>query len=207
MGGSLVDLQGVGQSAMVITGVGNTADDGDGDLVNAIGTVQAVHGTDQTCGVAGGQLQIVLAQALFIVGIAVEEHIGNAVFLAALEDGLHAHLLIDDLVLCAYAAGSGVQHDVDLAAQLFEGAGHGNVMGVESGLVRAVYQIEVILDAVGADHVIFPQCPDCQSGSQIGNTDQLHILLHGNAVCQTLTDGAVTRDAYSYLSHNQYPPK
>ena len=131
-----------------------------------------------------------------------EEHIGNAVLLTALENGLHAHLLIDDLVLRAHAAGSGVQHDVNLAAQLLKGTGHRDVLGIEGGTVRAVYHIEVILDAVGADHVVLPQSPDRQSGGQISNADKLHILLHGNAVRQTLTDGAVTRDAYSYFSHN-----
>ena len=202
MGGSLVDLQGVGQSAVVVTGVSHTADDGDGNLVHTVGTVQAVHSPDEAGGVAGSELQVVLAQALFIVGIAMEEHIGDAVLLAALEDGLYTHLLVNDLVLRAHAAGSGVQHNVNLAAQLLKGAGHGDVLGIEGGTVRAVYQIEVILDAVSADHVVFPQSADCQGGGQVSNADKLHILLHGNAVRQTLTDGAVTRDAYSYFSHN-----
>ena len=63
-------------------------------------------------------------------------------------------------------------------------------------------KVEVVLHTVCADHVALTQRLQGQSRGQIGNADKLHILLHRNAVCQALTDGAVTSDAYFNLSHN-----
>ena len=191
---------------MVVTGVSNTADDGDGDLFHTKSAVQAVHGTDQTGGVAGGQLQIVSAQAQLVVGIAMEEDIGNGVLLAALEDGLNAQLLIDFLVLCANATGSGVQHNINALAQILKRAGNGNIVGLESLLIRTIDQVQIVLDAVRADHIIFPQGAHSQGRGQISNTDQFHILLHCNTVSQTLTDGAVTCHANTNLCHKNRPP-
>ena len=130
-----------------------------------------------------------------------EEHVRHRVLFAALEDGLHAHLLIELLVLGAHAAGGGVQHDVHLAAQVFKGAGHRDVQGVKFPLVRAAHQVQIVLDIVGAHHVVLPQGPDGQGGGQIGDAHQLHVALHGHAVRQTLSYGAVARHAYSNLCH------
>ena len=205
MGGRLVDLQGVGEAPVIVAGVGHPADDGDGHLLDAVEPVQAVHRPDEARGVAAGELQVVLAHALLIVGIAVEEHVRHGVFLAALEDGLHAHLLIELLILGAHAAGGGIQHDVHLAAQLLEGARHGDVVLVEGGLVRSVHQVQVVLHVVRADHVVFPQRADGQGGGEIRDAHQLHVALHGDAVRQPLSDGAVTGHAYFDLSHNDSP--
>ena len=202
MGGSLLHLQGVGQAAVIVAGICHAADDGDGHLLKADFPVQAVHGADEAGGVAGGQLQIVLAHALFVVGIAVEEDVRHGVLLAALENGLDAVLVIVvGLVLGAHAAGGGVQHDVHLLAQLVKGAGHGDVLFREGGGVSAVHQVQIVLHAVGAGHVVFPQGLQGQGGGQIGNADQLHILLHCHAVCQTLADGTVASHAYSDFCH------
>ena len=62
---------------MIVARLGNAADDGDGDLLDAEGTIQSIHGADQAGGVAAGQLQIVGVNALFEVGIAMEEHVCN----------------------------------------------------------------------------------------------------------------------------------
>ena len=188
---------------MIVARIGHAADDGDGDLLDADGAVQRVHGADQAGGVAGGELQIVLAQALLIVGIAMEENVRDAVLLAALEDGLHAVLVVVvGLVLGADAAGSGVQHDVNGLAQLLEGAGHRDVQRVKLALVRAVHQVQVVLHVVRADHVALAQCADGKGGGQIGDADQLHVALQGHAVRQTLTDSAVTGDANTnFLAH------
>ena len=202
MGRSLFHLQRVGQAAMIVARIGNAADDGDGNLLNVESAVQSIHGTDQTGGVAAGQLQVVGANALFIVGVAMEEHISNGVLLAALEDGLHAQLLIQHLVLGADAAGSGIQHDVNGLAQILEGTCNRDALLVESSLVSAVDQIQVVLDVVRADHVVLGQCTDGKGGSQISDADQFHIALHCNAVCQTLTDGTITGNANTnLLSH------
>ena len=136
-----------------------------------------------------------------------EEHVGNAVLFAALEDGLHAVLLIVvGLVLCAHAAGGGVQHDVHIFAQVFKGARHRDVLGRESGGIRAVHQVQIVLDAIGTDHIVLPQGLQAQGGGQVRNADQLHILLHGHAVRQTLSDGAVSGHADSDFCHNLIPP-
>ena len=201
VGGRLVDLQGVGEPPMIVAGIGHPPDDGDGHLLHAVETVQAVHRPDEARGVAAGELQIVLAQALLVVGVAVEEHVRHGILLAALEDGLHAHLLIELLVLGAYAAGGGIQHDVHLPAQLLEGARHGDVVFLEGGRVSPVHQIQVVLHAVRADHVVLPQRSDGQGGGEIRDAHQLHVALHGDAVRQPLPDGAVTGHAYFDLSH------
>jgi hypothetical protein len=136
----------------------------------------------------------------------VEKHVRHGVLLAALENGLYAHLLIELLVLRAHAAGGGVQHDVHLAAQVLEGAGRRDVQGVEFCLVRAAHQVQVVFDAVGPDHVVLPQGADGQGGGQVRDACQLHVPLHGYAVRQTLADGAVARYAYSYFRHMNHPP-
>ena len=191
---------------MVVAGVRHPADDGDGHLLDAEGPVQAVHRSDEPRGVAGGQLQIVLPQALLVVGVAVEEHVCHIVFLAALEDGLDAQPLIDGLVLGPHAGGRGIQHDVHAAAQVLKGPGHGDVHGGKGGGIGSLHQIELVLHAVGADHVIFPQGLQGQRGRQVRNAHQFHIFLKGNAVCQPLSDGAVTGYSYTNLFHG-HPPE
>ena len=86
--------------AVVITGVGHAANNGDGDTLDAIGAVQTVNTADQAGCVAAGQLEVLLADTLFVVGITVKENICNTVFLAALEDSLDAFFIVKNLVFC-----------------------------------------------------------------------------------------------------------
>ena len=69
---SLVDTKGIRKSAVVIARVSNTADDRDGDSLNAESTVEAVNGTDQACRIAGCQLQVILSDTFFIVCVAMD---------------------------------------------------------------------------------------------------------------------------------------
>ena len=182
---------------MIIAGVGDAADDGDGDLFDAVGSVEAVHGADEPGGVAGGQLEIVLTHALFVVGVAVEEHVRDGVLFAALEDRLDAvFIVVVFLVLCADAAGGGVEHNIDLLAQLVKAACNGNVLRFERCLVSAIDEIEVVTHAVRADHIALAQRLQRQRRGEIGDTDQLHILLHRNAVRQPLPDRAIPGNTY-----------
>ena len=202
MGRSLVHLQRIGQPAVIVAGVCHAADDRDGNLFNADLAVEAIDGTDQAGRIAGGQLQIVLTDALFIVRIAMEENIRDGVFLTALEDRLDAVLVvIVFLVLRTDAAGGGVEHNIDLLAQLVKAACDGNVLRFERGLVSAIDQIEVIFYTVRADHIALAQRLKRQRRRKIGNADQLHILLHRNTVRQPLSDGAIARNTNSDLSH------
>ena len=204
MAGGLLHLQGVGKSAVIIAGIGHAADDGDGDLLDAELAVQAVHRTDEACGVAAGQLQKLFAQAKLIVGIAVEEHIGHTVFLAALENGLHAQALVYCLVGSTGAAGRGVQHHIHLGAKLLKAALHRNAEGIELGLQLHIHQIELVLHAVYADHVVFRQSPDGQRRRMPHDTNQLHVLLQYHAVSQSCADGAVARYADFYFCHDHF---
>ena len=202
--GGLLHLQGVGKSAVIIAGIGHAADDGDGDLLDAELAVQAVNGTDEAGGVAAGELQELLAQAQLVVGVAMEEHVCHAVLLAALEDGLHAHLFIDGLVGSAGAAGRGVQHHIHLGAKLLKAALHRNAEGIELGLQLHIHQIELVLHAVYADHVVFRQSPDGQRRRMPHDTNQLHVLLQCHAVSQSCADGAVARYADFYFCHDHF---
>lgn len=76
----------------------------------------------------------------------------------------------------------------------------------EGSLIGAAHQIQVVLDAICADHVVLAQSLDGQGGCQIGDADQLHVALHSDAVSQTLTDGAVTGNANFDLCHSKSPP-
>lgn len=58
---------------MIIAGVCYTTNNRDGHLFNTERTVKAVNGTDQTRRIAGGQLQIILSNSLFIIRIAMEK--------------------------------------------------------------------------------------------------------------------------------------
>ena len=122
-----------------------------------------------------------------------EEHIRNRILLAALEDCLHAVLVIVVLfVLRADTARSGIQHDVNLLAQVREGSFHRDILLFERRLIRAVDQVQIVLYAIRADHVSLAKRLKGQSRGQIRNSDQLHVSLHCNAVRQTLSDGSVT---------------
>ena len=199
----LFHLEGIGQTAVIVAGVSHTADDRDGDLLNTDLAVEAVDRADQAGRVAGGQLQVVLADALFVVGIAMEEHVRDGVLLAALEDGLDAvFIIVVFFILCADAAGCGVEHDIDLLAQLVKRAGNRDIFCIERGFIRAVDQIEIIFDAVCADHIALAQRLQRKRRGQIRDPDKLHILLQRNAVCQSLTDGAVTGYANSDFFHS-----
>ena len=147
VGGGFFHLQGVGEAPVIVAGVRHPADDGDGGLLHAVGPVQAVHGANEAGGVAGGQLQVLLVNTLFVVCIAMEENVGHGVFLAALEDCFDAGFFIERLVLGTYAAGGGVQHDVHLAKKVLERAGHGNAQFIQSITVGTVHQVEVIRHA------------------------------------------------------------
>ena len=131
-----------------------------------------------------------------------EEHVCNGVLFAALEDGLDAvFFVVVFLVLCADAAGCGVEHDVDALAQLFKAAGNRDILCGKRSFVCAVDQIQLVFHAVCADHIVFAQRLQRQGRGKVRNTDQLHILLQCNAVCQSLTNRAVTGHANSNLVH------
>ena len=133
-----------------------------------------------------------------------EEHVRNGILLAALENRLHAVALIEHLVLRADAAGSGVQHDIDRLDQLVKAARDRNALRVERRPVRAVDEVEIVFDVVRADHVVLGERANGERRREIRDADQFHIALHGHAVRQTLTNGAVTGDAYSDFLHRLF---
>ncbi len=53
-----------------------------------------IHGADEAGGVAGGQLQIVCTQPLFVIGVTMEEHIGDGVAFSPLENRFDAGLFV-----------------------------------------------------------------------------------------------------------------
>lgn len=121
----LIDAQGVCQAPMIIAGVRDAAHDRDGHALHAISAVEAVHRADEAGCVAACELQELLVDTLFKVCIAVEEHVGHVVFLAALEDGLFAVLLIENAIFRADARVGRVEQDVTLLNELGERTGNG----------------------------------------------------------------------------------
>ena len=113
MVGDLLHLEHVDEAAVGIAWVRHPADDGDGHLLDAHDPVERIHSADEAGGVAGGELEEVLADAVLVVGVSVEEHVGDVVLLPALEDGLDAVLGVEVLHLGAHAAGGGVEGHVD----------------------------------------------------------------------------------------------
>ena len=202
--GRLLHLQSVSQATVIIAGVRHAADDGNGNLFNAELSVQAVDGADQTGGVAAGELQKLLAQTQVVIGIAVEKHVCDAVLLAALENGLNTQTLINGLVGCARSSGRGVQHDVHLFAQLLKAAFDRDAQRIKSGLEIHINEVELILHAVYANHVVFCKCPDCERGRMSDDTNELHVILERNTVCQTRAYGAVARYADLNFFHTDF---
>ena len=196
MGRSLVDLEGIGQSAVIITRVSHTADNRNRDFFNPVCPVKAVNGTDEACCIAACQFQEILAYALLEVGIAMEEDVRYRVLLAALEDSLDAGLLIENLVLRADAGRCGVKHDIHFSEEILECARYRDSQLVEIFFICAVHQIEVI------GHAFFVQRTDCQCRGHIGNADQFHISLARHTVCQSLSDCSVTSHTNSYFCHD-----
>ena len=139
-----LDLGHVDEAAVRVAGVGDAAHDGDDDALHADLAVEAVDGADEAGGVAARQLEVVLADALLVVGVAVEEDVDDVVLLAALEDRLDALGLVELLVLAADAAGRGVEHDVDLAEEVVHGAGDGDAELVEGGLLAGLDDVQVV---------------------------------------------------------------
>ena len=199
MAGRVFHLQRVGQAAVVIARVGDAADDGDGDLFHADSAVDHVYRTDEAGGVAAGQLEELLAQALFVVCITMEEYISDVVLFAALEDGLFAHARIEFLVLRADAGRSRVKDDVALLDHVLHRAGDRHTGCLELVLVLGQRVVEMI------GHAGFHQTADRQSGGDVRYADQFHILLQRHARCQTETNYAVTCHANFNLAHNKPP--
>ena len=176
---------------MIIAGVCYTTNNRDGHLFNTERTVKAVNGTDQTRRIAGGQLQIILSNSLFIIRIAMEKNIRHGVALTALENSFHTVLFIIVLfVLCTDTARRGVQHDIHVLAEVCKAAGNRNVLFAEGGFIRAVDQIQVVLHAVLTDHTAFAQRLKRKRGDKICDADQLHVFLQRNAIGQALTNCA-----------------
>ena len=123
MAGGLVNLKRIGQSPVIVARIGHTPYDRDRDLINTDGSVKHIDRTDEACCVAACQLQIVRANALFIVRIAVEEHVSDLIFLAALEHGFCIVLFVDLFVLCADAAGAAVEHNIHFLHEFLKRAG------------------------------------------------------------------------------------
>ena len=88
--------------------------DGDGDLLNANLAINGVDRADQASGVAGSQLQEVLPLPFLVVGVAMEEHIGDLVLLAALKHCLDTVLDVQFLVLGTNAGRRRIQDDLYL---------------------------------------------------------------------------------------------
>ena len=103
--GDRLHQQDVDEATVGVTGVGDPPNDRDRHLLDPDQSIEAIDGTDEAGGVAGGQLQVVGPDALVVVGISVEEDVGDLAALAALEDGLQPPLLVDLLVLGTDPAG------------------------------------------------------------------------------------------------------
>ena len=187
-----LDLGDVDEPAVRVAGVGDAAHDGDDDALHADLAVEAVDGADEAGGVAAGQLEVVLADALLVVGVAVEEDVDDVVLLAALEDGLDAPGLVELLVLAADAAGRGVEHDVDLAEQFVHGAGDRDADRVEGGLLAGLDDVQVV------GHARLAQRARRERRRDVDDADQLHVPLQRHAVGETLADDAVADHAYSW---------
>ncbi len=103
--GHFVDLEHIRQTPESVGGIGHTTHDGDGDFFHAHCPVNGIDRADQAGGVARGEFEIILAQTLFVIGIAVEKDIGDLVLLAALEHGLDPGRLIQALFLAPIPPG------------------------------------------------------------------------------------------------------
>ncbi len=196
MVGHRLDLSDVDQAAMRIARVGHAAHDGDDDALHADLAIETVDGPDEAGGVAARELQVVLADALLVVGVAVKEDVDDVVLLAALEDRLDLASLVDLLVLATDAAGRGVEHDVDLAEQVVEGARHRNAELVEGGLLLGRHHEQPV------GHARLVQRANGQRGGDIDHAGELHVLLQGDAVGQTLADDPVADDRDSWFAHD-----
>ena len=97
--GHWLDSQEVYIATVSVSRVGDATDDSDDHLLDAGQTIQCVYGSNETGGIAGGELQVVLADAFLVVGISMEEGVGNFVFLTSLEDGFDAVFRVEVLVL------------------------------------------------------------------------------------------------------------
>ena len=193
----LIDLQRVRQPAVIIARIRDAADDRDRNLLYAVSAVKAVNGTDQTGRVAAGELQIILVQALFIIRVAVEEHVRNLVLLAALENRLDARRLVDvNLVLQADSCRRRIEHDIDVVDKIHEIAFDRDSDFIELALVRAVNEIQIVR------HALLIQSTDRECRRHIGDTYELHVLLLRNAVSKTLSDRAVSGNSNPDFSHD-----
>ena len=138
---------------------------------------------------------LLLAQALLIVCIAVEEHVCNVVLLAALEDRALAHTCVKFLVFRANTGRSGVQHDITLLNQILE-----RTRDRDAGFLQLVVVFRhSAVKMVG--HAGLDQAANRQGRRNIGNTDKLHILLHCNTRRQTQPDDTITCNANFDLTH------
>ncbi len=190
-----LDLGHVDEAPVRVAGVGDAAHDGDDDALHADLAVEAVDGADEARRVAARELQVVLADALLVVGVAVEEDVDDVVLLAALEDRLDAPGLVELLVLAAHAAGRGVEHDVDLAEEVVEGAGDGDADLVEGGLLLLCDDEELVR------HAGLAEGPRGERRGDVDDAHELHVTLQGDAVGEPLPDDAVADHAYLWLAH------
>ena len=195
--GDRLDLSDVDETAMRVARVRHAAHDGHDDALHADGAVEAVDGADEAGGVARRELQIVLADALLVVGIAVEEDVDDVVLLATLEDRLDAPGLVDLLVLTADAARRRVQHYVDLAEEVVEGAAHGDADLVEGGLLLRRHDEQLV------GHPYLVQGADGERGRHVDDAGELHVPLQSDTVGQPLADDAVAHNCNFRFAHGR----
>ena len=101
--GCLVDLQRIHESAVIVAGIRNSPDDGDRDSLDAYTAIEAVDRANQARCVTRRQLQEILVNAFFVVGLAVKEDVCDLILLSALKDRFLAVFRIELFVLGAYA--------------------------------------------------------------------------------------------------------
>ena len=192
-----VDAKRIRQASVIVAGVCDAAHDRDRHALHAIGAVEAVYRADEAGCVAACELQELLVDTLFKVCIAVEEHVGHVVFLAALEDGLFAVLLIENAVFRADARVGRVEQDVTLLNEIGERTGNRNAKRVKFRAVILYGEIQRI------GHTLFFQCANGKGWGHVRHADELHIPLQMHAIRQPLADRAVSYDADFYLIHER----
>jgi len=192
----LVDFQCVGQSAMIITRVSYTANDGDRNpLYTAAVTIQTIHGTNQASRIARSQLEELLSQSLFIVCTTVEEYICYIVLLAALKNTRFSHFFKQLLIFCAHTSRSCIQQNITLLCKVLQGTAYRNTGFCICIRILGIGHIQIIR------HSLFLERTHTKIRGTVRNTNQFHIPHLTYTVCQTLSDCAISNNAHFYLFH------
>ena len=176
------DLKGVDETAMRVTRISDAADDRDRHLLDTHRTIEGIDGADQAGGITRGELEVVAPHAVLVVCVSVEEHVCDLGGLAALEDGFDACRFVLLFVLRSDAARRRVEHDVDLGDEVIELSGNRDSGSFQRLLCSRHCGVH------GIGHAAFGERSHCECWCDVGNTDQLHVLLPSDTVCETLSD-------------------